>query len=131
VSDAQFIGLIHKDPDSDYGVSFPDLPGCITAGRTLEEARLEAQDALILHLKGMQEDGEPIPAPSSLDEIMADAENRDSVAILAIAPDAAPRSLRVNVTIPEDVLGDIDRYASRHGLTRSGFLTRAARQAMR
>ena len=45
-----YTGLIHKDPDSDYGVSFPDLPGCITAGRTVEEAREMAAEALALHL---------------------------------------------------------------------------------
>jgi predicted RNase H-like HicB family nuclease len=126
----QFIGLIHKDRDSDYGVSFPDLPGCISAGRTLEEARLAAQEALTLHIRGLQEDGETIPAPSTLDDIVADLENRDSVAVVTIAPDIVPRSLRVNVTIPEDVLGKIDRYAEAHGLTRSGFLTRAAKKVM-
>ena len=45
-----YTGLIHKDPDSDYGVSFPDLPGCITAGHTVEEAREMAAEALALHL---------------------------------------------------------------------------------
>jgi predicted RNase H-like HicB family nuclease len=42
----QFIALIHKDADSDYGVSFPDLPGCVTAGATLDEARDMAAEAL-------------------------------------------------------------------------------------
>ena len=126
----EFIGLIHKDADSDYGVSFPDLPGCISAGRTLEEARVGAQEALALHIRGMQEDGETVPAPSSLDDILANAENSDAIAIVAIAPEVTPRALRVNVTIPEDVLAQIDRYAESHGLTRSGFLTRAARKAL-
>ena len=126
----EFIGLIHKDADSDYGVSFPDLPGCISAGRTLEEARVGAQEALTLHIRGMQEDGETVPAPSSLDDILANAENRDAIAVVAIAPEVTPRTLRVNVTIPEDVLAQIDRYAESHGLTRSGFLTRAARKAL-
>ena len=60
-----YIALLHKDPKSDYGVSFPDLPGCITAGRTLDEARAMAVDALALHLQGMIEDGDAIPEPSS------------------------------------------------------------------
>ena len=34
-----YIALIHKEPNSDYGVSFPDLPGCVTAGTTIDEAR--------------------------------------------------------------------------------------------
>jgi predicted RNase H-like HicB family nuclease len=73
------IALLHKDPKSDHGVSFPDLPGCITAGRTLDEAPAMAADALALHLQGMIEDGEAIPGPSSLEAVMADPENRDGV----------------------------------------------------
>ena len=61
-----YIGLIHKDADSDYGVSFPDLPGCITAGATLDEARAMAEEALKIHLEGMVEDGDPVPEPSTL-----------------------------------------------------------------
>ena len=53
-----YIALIHKDEDSDFGVSFPDFPGCITAGSSVQEA-------LALHIEGMNEDGLPIPEPSS------------------------------------------------------------------
>ena len=66
-----YTGLVHKDPDSDYGVSFPDLPGCITAGRTVEEAREMAAEALALHLEGLAEYGEEIPKPSSADTVLA------------------------------------------------------------
>jgi predicted RNase H-like HicB family nuclease len=127
---ANYIGLIHKDPDSDYGVSFPDLPGCITAGTTLDEARAMAAEALALHLKGLAEDGEAAPEPSSLEEIMSDADNRDGVAVLIPAPAASFKSVRINVTIPSDVLAEIDRYAEREGFTRSGFLAQAAKKAM-
>jgi predicted RNase H-like HicB family nuclease len=126
----QYIALIHKDPDSDYGVSFPDLPGVATAGSTLDEARAMAAEALALHLEGMAEDGEDIPAPSSMEEIMKDAENKKAVAVLIEAPTAAVKTVRVNVTLPADALEEIDRYAESHGLTRSGFLTQAARKAM-
>lgn len=54
----QYIALIHKDADSDYGVSFPDLPGVISAGGTLDEARAMAIEALAFHLEGLAEDGE-------------------------------------------------------------------------
>ena len=60
---ASYIGIIHKDADSDFGVSFPDFPGCVTAGKTLDEAGRMAQDALAGHIAGMVEDGESIPAP--------------------------------------------------------------------
>jgi len=81
-----FVALFHKDADSDYGVSFPDLPGVITAGSDLDEARAMAVEALALHLKGMAADGEAIPMPSSLEDIMAIAENRGAVAVLIGAP---------------------------------------------
>jgi predicted RNase H-like HicB family nuclease len=127
---ADYIALIHKAPGSDYGVSFPDFPGCVTAGATLEEARREAAEALALHIKGMAEDGEPMPEPSPLDRVMTERENRDAVAFLVAAPAAQARSVRVNITLPEDVLAAVDRAAGRQGLSRSAFLARAARRAM-
>jgi predicted RNase H-like HicB family nuclease len=126
----QYIALIHKDPGSDYGVSFPDLPGCITAGVDLDDARRMAEEALALHLAGMAEDGEPIPESSSLEVVMAERENREAVAILVKAPPATAKAVRVNMTIPEDELVLIDKFAAEHGYTRSGFLLHAAKRAI-
>lgn len=67
-----YIGLIHKDPDSDFGVSFPDFPGAVTAGKSLDEARAMAEESLAFHIEGIVEDGEAIPEPSSLEDVMAD-----------------------------------------------------------
>jgi predicted RNase H-like HicB family nuclease len=124
-----YIALIHKEADSDYGVSFPDFPGCIAAGATLDEAREMAEQALAFHLDGLEQDGEALPEPSSLETVMGDPENRDGVAILVPAPNRPARSVRINITLPADVLSEIDRYAEAHGLTRSGFLARAAMRA--
>ncbi len=123
-----YIGLIHKDADSDFGVSFPDLPGVVTAGTTLDDARNMAEEALALHLEGLAEDGEAIPEPSSLEEIMSVPENRSGVAILVSVKDDQPRVVRVNITLPGDVLEQIDKYAEAHGFTRSGLLTQAAKK---
>jgi predicted RNase H-like HicB family nuclease len=125
-----YIGLIHKDPDSDFGVSFPDFPGVITAGTTLDDARALAQEALTLHIDGLTEDGEAIPEPSALEEIMSDPDNRSGVAILVSVKTEQAKAVRVNVTLPEDVLEQIDRYADAHGFTRSGLLTRAVKKLM-
>ena len=125
-----YIALIHKDPTSDYGVSFPDLPGVISAGSTPDEARAMAAEALAFHLEGLAEDGEAVPEPSTLEEIMAIAGNKDAVAVLVDAPAAEVKSVRVNITLPADVLGEIDKYAEREGFTRSGFLAQAAKKAM-
>jgi predicted RNase H-like HicB family nuclease len=125
-----YIALLHKDPKSDYGVSLPDLPGCITAGRTLDEARAMAVEALGLHLQGMMEDGSAIPEPSSLESVMADAVNRDGVVTLIPAPAMDGPGVRVNVILPENLLTEIDRHVESHGLTRSGFLAEAAKKAI-
>ena len=126
---AHYIALIHKQNDSDYGVSFPDFPGCVSAGLTLEEARQMGAEALAFHIEGMVEDGEPVPEPSTLDAVMRDPENRDGVAIL-VPVELKAKSVRVNITLPEDALREIDTYAERHGYTRSGFLASAAKQVM-
>src|SRR5713226_7599788 len=123
-----YIALIHKDADSDYGVSFPDLPGLVSAGSTLDEARQMGAEALALHIEGMAADGEAAPEPSSLQDIMADAVNRDAVAVLVPLTEGSPRTVRVNITLPQDVLDAIDGYAERHGFTRSGFLATAAKR---
>lgn len=62
-----YAAVLRKDPDSDHGVSFPDLPGCFSAGSTMSEALVMAQEALALHLDGIAEDGETIPEPMNLD----------------------------------------------------------------
>lgn len=74
-----YIAVLRKDAGSDYGVDFPDFPGCITAGRNLGEARRMAAEALALHVQGMMEGGEALPPPSSLSDIMNDPANRDAV----------------------------------------------------
>lgn len=127
---AQYIALIRKEDDSDYGVSFPDLPGCVSAGATLDEARAFADEALALHLEGLAEDGEAAPEPSTLETIMDDPTNRDGVAIL-VGVETRARTVRVNITLAEDALREIDRYADTHGYTRSGFLARAAKDAIK
>jgi predicted RNase H-like HicB family nuclease len=124
-----YIGLIHKDKNSDYGVSFPDFPGVITAGADLDDARTMAEEALALHIEGMLEDGESIPAPSSLEEIMVDPTNHGAV-VIVVAAASAGAVRRVNVTFPEDVLAQIDAYARQHGLSRSGFLAQAAKKIL-
>jgi len=78
---ANYIAIVHKDPDSDFGVSFPDFPGCVTAGQNIDEAKDIAQEAITLHIQGMLEDGEKLPIPSKLEDIIADSDFSDAVAI--------------------------------------------------
>jgi predicted RNase H-like HicB family nuclease len=62
-----YLVIIHKDADSDYGVTVPELLGCFSVGKTLEEALRMAHEAVELHLQGLTEAGEPIPAPHEID----------------------------------------------------------------
>jgi predicted RNase H-like HicB family nuclease len=126
-----YIAVVHKEPASDYGVSFPDFPGCITAGKCIDEAKDLAYESLLLHVEGQREDGEPLPVPTSLDDIVADPENADAVAFLVVSvPGAHGKAKRINITMPEAILRRVDAAAKSRGLSRSSFLTRAAREVM-
>jgi predicted RNase H-like HicB family nuclease len=125
-----YIALIRKDRGSDFGINFPDFPGCITAGRTLDEALVMAREALAMHIRGMIEDGDAVPEPSGLDAVMADPENADGVAVLVEAPEPRPVIERVNITLDKRLLKAIDAGAAAEGMTRSGFIALAARRAL-
>jgi len=71
-----YIGLIHQKADSDYGVSFPDFPGVVTAGTSLDDAQAMAEEALALHVDGLVEDGEALPEPSTVDAVMELADSK-------------------------------------------------------
>ena len=121
-----YFGVVHKEKRSAYGVSFPDFPGCISAGDTLEEAVKQAQEALVLHIHGMIEDGESIPEASKIDDITHE------VKPLAIVPVAvAVPSLRVkryNIAARDTDMKKIDRFLKQRGRSRdrSEFLISSA-----
>jgi predicted RNase H-like HicB family nuclease len=121
-----YIALMSKDPYSDYSVDFPDFPGCVTAGRTLEEAKDMAREALQGHIDLMIADGDAIPAPTPLDVVMANPENADAVAFLVEVRAKREKAVPVTFTIRPSVLARIDAASAAAGLTRSAFLTDAA-----
>jgi predicted RNase H-like HicB family nuclease len=123
----EYIAYLHKDENSDYGVSFPDFPGCVTAGSTLEEARSMAAEALALHIAGMREDGEDLPRPSTLDELRGDPAMKRAVAFLVEAREPE-RTVRINVTAREREIAEIDRRARAARLTRSAYMVRRSLQ---
>jgi len=103
---ANYIAIVHKEPQSDFGVSFPDFPGCITAGSDIDEAKDMAQEALALHARGLLEDGDQLPSPSKLEQIMADPDFADAAAFLIVGiPDEKPRTIRINITVSGEFLG--------------------------
>lgn len=128
---ANYIAIVHKETKSDFGVSFSDFPGCITAGKNIDEAKDMAQEALTLHIQGILQDGEQLPVPSRLEDIMSDPDYANAIAYLVVSvPDARPRTVRVNVTLPEMTLKQIDAAAKKRGMSRSSFLVHAAQNAI-
>ncbi len=122
--------VIHKAPGTSYGISFPDFPGCISAGDNCAEAIASGMEALELHIEGMLEDGLEMPEPRSLEGILDDPDWNDGAIIAIEAPRPKGRAVRVNVTIDEHLLADIDRQARAEGKSRSGFLADAASERL-
>lgn len=124
----EYLIVIHKDPESVYGVSVPDLPGCFSAGETLAEAMTAAQEAIIGHIDTLLMAGRPIPDQLPFEEHLADEHYRDGVwALVNIdISKISGKAVRINITVPQRVLNIVDLAASQSGESRSGFLTRAA-----
>ncbi|NVO16646.1 MAG: type II toxin-antitoxin system HicB family antitoxin [Rhodoplanes sp.] len=81
-----YIALIHKEPDTCYGVSFPDVPGVITAGDTIDEAMRNAAEVLAFAAVDWSAlDGSPFPAARSIDELRRDPEFRERAADAIVA----------------------------------------------
>jgi predicted RNase H-like HicB family nuclease len=121
--------IIERAADG-YGVFFPDLPGCTSAGATVQDAAENAEEALQAHIDLAAEHGDPIPYPSAMDAIPCEPDVIE-VARVLVRADPPGRSVRVNITLPEDLLAAVDRYASRTGYSRSGLLAQAVRERMR
>ncbi len=84
-----FIAFISRQSGADFHVSFPDFPHCSTAGKTITEARFNAQSALALHYRRLHDTGEPIPTPSLLHELRPDDDRPDGLVILIPPPRTA------------------------------------------
>jgi len=106
----EYIAYLHKDRSSDFGVSFPDFPGCVSTGKTLDEARRKAAEALALHIAGMTEDGEPIAEPSTIDNAAEDPTMKGAVAFLVSV--GLDRTVRLNITARKSQVEAIDQKAS-------------------
>jgi predicted RNase H-like HicB family nuclease len=119
---------VWKDENSAYGGRFPDLPGVFTAADNLEDLPAMAQEAV----EAMYEGEAHIPDASTVEVWKKSREYKDGFWIM-IAIDRArinTRPVRLNISLPESLLHDIDAFAKSHHMTRSGFLAQAALKAM-
>lgn len=120
--------VIHKDRKSDYGVSVPDLPGCISAGATVDEALAMVREAIELHLEGMIEEGGVVPLATPIEKLQTDPDYAGGTWAIITVDESSLRLkfARIGITMPQRVLDAIDRHAKANGETRSGLLARAA-----
>lgn len=128
----QYPIFIHKDKDTDYGVIVPDLEGCFSAGSSIEEAIENAHEAIECHLEGLLLDNEPIPLKKPIEQHLENPDFRDGVlAVVEIdLSNISGKTTRINISLPERFLKQIDEYTRQHGVNRSGFLVDAAMSYM-
>jgi len=105
-----------------YSVFFPDVPGCISAGDTFEEALAMAKEALSLHLSEMINDNDPAPV---IDLSNAKKEAEGCLMVM-VEPNPAivsrrtkKHAVRINITLPQMLLKRVDRYAKQANIKRS------------
>ena len=112
----KYAAVMEQTDAGGFGVWFPDFPGCITAGRTLDEARRMASEALAFHVQGMREDGEQIPDPSTLDDLHNDPAMKGAVALRPFA--SSPRADKwFSDSSPPSILSLRTRMRSSDGWT--------------
>ncbi len=117
--------ILHTDDGISHGVTVPDVPGCFTAGDTLQEALNNIQEAIRCHLEG----DEQSPEPGTLEEAQSLPEAEGGL-VTMVDIDLSfitPKYRRVNITVPEPDLEAIDRAARARGQSRSRFLVDAAK----
>jgi predicted RNase H-like HicB family nuclease len=127
-----FPAVIERGATS-YGITFPDFPGCVSVGDSIEHALERGHEALAAHIELMLEDGDPIPEPSPIDAPLPDwLEGVGEVALRTLVRVELPgRAVRLSITMDEALAGAVDRAAAEQGFTRSGFLAEAARRMLR
>jgi predicted RNase H-like HicB family nuclease len=120
-----YFALVHKEPGSAYGVTFPDIPGCYSAADRLEDVVPNACEALDLWFEDA-ENVEPSDAEAIGKAHAADlAKGAFLVAIPRVSREGKP--VRVNISIDQGILDAIDAAAAMRKLTRSAFIAEAAK----
>jgi len=128
-----YVAVVEKDADSAFGVWFPDVEGCFSAGDTLDEAVVNAGTALRQHAEALQSAGKDVPNARDVEAVLHDKDVKAAVktgALLFAVPLLADagRTVRINVSLDKALVDQIDEAAEARGLTRSAFIAQAARE---
>ena len=120
--------VLHTDNGSNYGVTVPDLPGCFSAGDTLDETFQMAREAITCHIEGILMDEQPLPKQVPLQTHLSNKDYADGIwAIVEIdLSELRIKTRKIELELPHPVLDMIDQFAARAGETRSGFIAQAA-----
>ncbi|WP_416138238.1 type II toxin-antitoxin system HicB family antitoxin [Halomonas sp. HK25] len=130
-----FTIVIHQEGDSAYGVTVPDMPGCFSAGDTLEEALENVREAIDLHMEEVVAGNEPVPSPSPMHQVAGDPEHAGATFFL-VDVDMSKylgKAEKINITLPRYLLERIDRavkegrFKSRSGMLAEGALDKLSR----
>jgi predicted RNase H-like HicB family nuclease len=128
----RYVVVIHKDDNSDYGVTVPDLPGCFSAGDTLDQALSNSVEAIECHVEALFADDEELPTPKPSEDHIHNPDYDDGIfAVVDIdLSNLSGATKRINISMPENVLSKIDRFVSGQGGSRSAFLAEASLEYM-
>ena len=120
--------VIHKDSDTAYGVTVPDLPGCFSAGDTIEDALTNTVEAIECHIEGILIDGEYLPNGKTIEAHISCPEYKDGTwAIVDVdLSKLGGATQRINISIAENILSKIDAFAKESHITRSRLIADAA-----
>lgn len=121
--------VIHKDSGSDYGVTVPDLPGCFSAGETVDEALSMAKDAIETHVEGLLLEGDSLPETLALEDHLGNPDLADAAYWALVEVDLTKlsgKTRRINVTVPDLLLRQIDAYVQSHNVSRSALMVQGA-----
>lgn len=127
MAERTYIGVIEQGAGG-YGIIFPDFPGCVSAGDSLDHVLAMGREALTLHVEGMVEDGEVIPSPSevTLDAARAEIPEADWIALGLVTVTVPTFPKTVNVPLSTDLVQEVDRLAT----NRRQFIMDATRREL-
>jgi predicted RNase H-like HicB family nuclease len=129
----QVIALVHEEKGV-YGISFPDFPGCVSGGGTLDDAMRRGRETLRAHAESMVEDGEPLPVMRSLDQLKNDPSFREDAVggmVIALPLDLPGRAIRINISLDENLVAALDQAAEHAGMSRSAFIAEATKAKLK
>lgn len=127
-----YVALVHRanKKGAPHGVIFPDFPGAVFAGKTMDLALHNAREGLIFHIEGMLNAGEVLPEPTSLEKIECNPEYKKAIPALVRVILPTGHLKRLNISMDAGLLAEIDHAAKVMGKNRSQFLVDAARQVL-